>query len=193
MEIDVSPDFECWLDKLPTARNSIKIDYYDMEIFSDSSLTDPTCPNIPIHGTQNWSLISWGMPSRDISLETPTKKSPVLLALCTGERAQTLFNIETINIASGRNKLQPTLILPFYDHEETICPAQNLQYYLRETKTVRNCTENLFITYKKPIRNATAQTISRWIKTMLEKSDVDTSRYTAHSTCHASASAAARK
>nr|CAH7741143.1 unnamed protein product [Callosobruchus chinensis] len=45
----------------------------------------------------------------------------------------------------------------------------------------------------KPIRNATAQTISRWIKTMLEKSGVDTNRYTAHSTRHASASAAARK
>nr|CAH7756789.1 unnamed protein product [Callosobruchus chinensis] len=41
MEIDVSlkADFDWWLDKLPTAKKSIKIDHYDMEIFSDSSLT----------------------------------------------------------------------------------------------------------------------------------------------------------
>nr|CAH7742687.1 unnamed protein product [Callosobruchus chinensis] len=43
-----------------------------------------------------------------------------------------------------------------YDHEEAICPARTLQYYLRETKTIKNCTGNLFMTYKKPIRNATA-------------------------------------
>nr|CAH7759091.1 unnamed protein product [Callosobruchus chinensis] len=57
-----------------------------------------------------------------------------------------LSNIENINIrieikkkrknlkrlkTSGRNELQPTLILPFYDHEEAICPARTLQYYLR--------------------------------------------------------------
>nr|CAI5850333.1 unnamed protein product [Callosobruchus analis] len=149
------------------------------------------------------------MPNSDISLENLTKKLAVLLALCTGQRVQTLSSIETLNIVtigdrieikipkrlktSGKNKPQPTLILPFYHHEEAICPARTLQHYLQETKTIRACTENLFITYKKPIRNATAQTISRWIKTMLEKSGVDTNRYTAHSTRHASASAAARK
>nr|CAH7742690.1 unnamed protein product [Callosobruchus chinensis] len=41
MEIDISlkPDFDWWLDKLPTAKKWIKMDHYDMEIFSDSSLT----------------------------------------------------------------------------------------------------------------------------------------------------------
>nr|CAI5864478.1 unnamed protein product [Callosobruchus analis] len=99
------------------------------------------------------------MPNSDISLENLTKKLAVLLALCTGQKVQTLSSIETLNIVtigdrieikipkrlktSGKNKPQPTLILPFYHHEEAICPARTLQYYLQETKT----TEPVLKTY----------------------------------------------
>nr|CAH7754461.1 unnamed protein product [Callosobruchus chinensis] len=43
-----------------------------------------------------------------------------------------------------------------YRLKKDICPARTIQYYLIETKTIKNCTGNFFITYKKPIRNATA-------------------------------------
>lgn len=51
----------------------------------------------------------------------------------------------------------------------------------------------LFLTYKKPHGPATKQTLSRWVKDTLRAADVDTSVFTAHSTRHASTSAALRK
>lgn len=47
--------------------------------------------------------------------------------------------------------------------------------------------------FKKPFGSVSAQTLSRWIKFVLGKSGLDTSIFTAHSTRHASTSAASRK
>ncbi|KAJ8910995.1 hypothetical protein NQ315_005616 [Exocentrus adspersus] len=58
---------------------------------------------------------------------------------------------------------------------------------------MRGSHTSLFITFKKPYHNATSQTISRWLKTILKRSGLDTTKFTAHSTRHASTSAAARK
>lgn len=51
----------------------------------------------------------------------------------------------------------------------------------------------LFITHKKPHQKATAQTISRWIKNTLSLAGISTNNFKAHSTRHASTSAALRR
>lgn len=144
-----------------------------------------------------------------INLEQITKKLVMLLALATGQRTQTLSVIKISNIkmfqdrivititnlikTSAVGKAQPILNLPFFRPRPAICPASVLQKYILETSSLRsNFEDRLILTHKKPHRPATPQSIGRWIKQTLTESGVDTSIFTAHSTRHASTSAASR-
>lgn len=143
-------------------------------------------------------------------LEELTERLSMLLALATGQRVQTLANIQLDNITinrddvvikisnrlktSGPKKTQPILYLPFLSDDPEICVATILRKYLNKTEPLRKQdTQNLFITIKKPHHNATAQTISRWLKNVLRKSGIDTSIFSSHSTRHSSTSTAARR
>ncbi|XP_050512905.1 uncharacterized protein LOC126888594 [Diabrotica virgifera virgifera] len=144
-----------------------------------------------------------------ISLELLSLKCCILLALATGQRIQTLHNIEILNIqvldkqicikvpsrlkTSGYNKSQPFLIIPFFDNDTNICVARTLVAYLERTRELRGSCQYLFITFKKPHHRATRQTIGRWLKNILRSSGIDTNTFSAHSTRHAATSAAARK
>ena len=66
-----------------------------------------------------------------------------------------------------------------------------MEYYLKPTKNLRqpNC-DFLFISFKKPNKSVSAQTISRWIREMLIKCGVKD--FSGYSTRHASTSAASR-
>lgn len=145
-------------------------------------------------------------PSSSLNLLDLSKKLITLLALTTGHRMQTFQKITLQNIqfnssqatifipdrikTSGKGKLQPLLVLPFYPDPQ-ICPARTLQLYIAATQPLRGAIQNLFITSCPPIRSATTQTLSRWTKWVLVASGVDP-RFTAHSTRHASTSAAQR-
>lgn len=154
------------------------------------------------------NLISTWIPNKDLNLEKITKKLCVLLALCTAHRVQTLslikisyinkcpngFKIRILDIikTSAAGKEQPELYLPFFESNAHICPATTLDDYLNVTSHLRpEGVDNLLITYKKPYRKASTQSISRWIKQTLAESGVDVGVFSAHSTRHASTSAAA--
>ncbi|XP_041973369.1 uncharacterized protein LOC121729047 [Aricia agestis] len=68
-----------------------------------------------------------------------------------------------------------------------------LEDYLQTTSNLRTdeTADNLLPSYKKPHKRVTSQTISRWIKQTLAESGVDVGVFCAHSTRHASTSAAA--
>ncbi|XP_047027863.1 uncharacterized protein LOC124635941 [Helicoverpa zea] len=149
-------------------------------------------------------------PNTSLRLDKITKKLATLLALSTGQRVQTLSLINEKDIAinethicieinniiktSAPNRKNPKLIIPFFREKEPICPASTLCSYIEFTKQYRQLsdTEKLFLTTKKPYHNASSQSISRWIKEMLRESGVDVNIFTAHSTRHASTSAASR-
>ena len=65
----------------------------------------------------------------------------------------------------------------------------HLKEYLRRTKDLRVGKE-LFITFVKPHRHASRDTISRWIKEVLNMAGIDTTKFSAHSSRSASKSAA---
>lgn len=150
-------------------------------------------------------------PNESQSLDMLTKKLVALLALSTAQRTQTLSLIRLSNVEVGASRIEicvndiiktsapnrppPNLIIPFFPHKEQICPAKTLSAYIELTKSFRNHprTDRLILTTKKPFHNASASTISRWIKQILSDSGVDTNVYSAHSTRHASTSAAKRK
>lgn len=149
------------------------------------------------------------IPHDSCNLEKLSKKLIMLLALSTGQRMQTLSLIKTSNIklfndriiisitdlikTSGIGRIQPVLNLPYFNQRPGVCPASVLQKYLLETASIRpDYVDRLIITFKKPHRAATSQTIGRWLKQTLGDSGIDISIFGAHSTRHASTSAASR-
>lgn len=147
--------------------------------------------------------------NESVNVELITKKTVMLLALASGQRVQTLSLIKISNIkiysdkiiiliddlikTSGIGRAQPVINLPFFSQDLSICPATTLQCYMNISSSHRtSLNDKLFLTYKKPFRPATSQTISRWLKDTLSASGIDTSIFSAHSTRHASTSSAAR-
>ncbi|KAJ8976642.1 hypothetical protein NQ317_011150 [Molorchus minor] len=155
------------------------------------------------------NYLSTQYPNENISLENLTLKLVTLLALGTAQRVQTLSLIDLRNISqsddeirikipgkiktSGPSKAQPLLKIPYFSNKPSLCIAKTLQCYILRTSIIRNNNTNLLISYKKPHNTVTTSTISRWIKTTLLRSGIDTTIFTAHSTRHASTSAALRK
>lgn len=145
--------------------------------------------------------------SQKDDLESITKKTVTLLMLATGQRAQTISLISINNIVinedcviikidkliktSGPNRMQPFLTLPFFN-KNNICPAKAVISYLDLTKSIRN-SNLLFISIRRPYKSVTPSTISRWVKKVMEESGIDISIFSAHSTRHASTSAAYSK
>ncbi|CAH0723354.1 unnamed protein product, partial [Brenthis ino] len=151
-------------------------------------------------------LETW-YPNSELSLEKLTKKLVMLLALCTAHRLQTFSLIKINNIkcfasvikiyiidiikTSRPGKDQPILSLPFFLENPSICPAKTLQEYIAKTINLRpSNVENLLITFKRPHKAATAQTIGRWLKHTMGECGVDVAVFSAHSTRHAATSAA---
>lgn len=173
----------------------------------------PSCPRydytwdpaVVLNYVQQWDNYT-------ITLNNLAKKLAVLLALATAHRLQTLSLIDIRNIrtlpedhtieikipdrikTSGKNACQPTLVLPVLKEKPQICVATILRVYLERSTDCRpkDC-HSLFITSKKPFKAATSQTLSKWIKSVLSLSGIDTNHFTAYSTRHASTSAAFRK
>lgn len=171
-------------------------------------------PSLPKYNTTwNPSVVldhlAQSFPNEETTLQSLTLKLATLLALITAHRVQTLAAIEVENIeiadheisikiparikTSGPRRVQPTLLIPFFEERPSICPARTLKCYLDRTRPLRGATNKLFISFKKPHAPVSSQTLSRWIKSELQNSGLDTRIFTAHSTRHASTSAASRK
>ena len=165
--------------------------------------------------TQTWdvsivlSYLRSLVPLQGLALSDLTEKTVMLLALATAHRAQTLGNIKIDNImftskgaeimipdlikTSGPGRFQPLLVLPNFDEDKDICVTTSLKRYIEVTSKIRKDENKLFIAVRKPFKAVGSQSISRWIKIVLEKSGIDVSQFKSHSTRHASTSAALLK
>lgn len=63
-----------------------------------------------------------------------------------------------------------------------MCVVKTLSHYLERTQLFREQETKLFLTYQKRHHAVSASTISHWIKFMLQRAGVDTSKFGAHST-----------
>ncbi|CAH2209141.1 jg16987 [Pararge aegeria aegeria] len=158
-------------------------------------------PQLVLNHVSNW------YPNLELSIEKITKKLVILLALCTAHRVQTFSLIKMKNVSitqtgvkiaitdiiktSAPRRDQPILSLPFFRDNINICPASVLKDYIFVTKNMRTPNVgNLLLTFKKPHKATTAQSISRWIKQVISESGVDVNTFSAHSIRHAATSAA---
>lgn len=153
-------------------------------------------------------LGSW-VPHQNLSLEILTKKLVLLLALCSGQRCQTLAAIRVSQISltidkvsirvadrlktSAPGRPQPFLTFSRFTGHDNLCIVGLMADYLERTVDLRpvGC-DSFFITFKRPYGPAESQTISRWIRSTLGTCGVDAS-FSAHSTRHAATSLAAKK
>ena len=70
-----------------------------------------------------------------------------------------------------------------------MCIDAHLRHYLLITEKLRHC-DQLLISYTNPHKPISRDTLSRWIKSVLKLSGIDTSIFTAHSVRSANTSAA---
>jgi len=148
-------------------------------------------------------------PLSQVKLKEATEKVASLLALTTAHRLQTLALINVDNIVSCEAGLtikipdliktskpgtfQPELFLPFFKEKPNLCVASVILEYLQITKDLRTKNnKKLLISTVKPYKDASAQTIGHWIKSLLNKAGIDTKIFTAYTTRHAAVSAAAQ-
>lgn len=145
----------------------------------------------------------------NLNLKIISEIATTLLVLVTAHRLQTiaLINIDDIAISSSGlqikisdriktsklGKNQPLLIIPFFRERPKLCVASIILHYLKITKSFRAENKKLFLSSVKPHKPVSPQTIGHWIKTLLSKAGIDTNKFSAYSTKHASVSTAYRK
>jgi hypothetical protein len=145
-------------------------------------------------------------PHCDITLKQLTLKLVMIILLTSGQRGQTVhfmsldgmqmsndacyFHIME-HVKTSKPGLPATkVVVKKYPLNEKLCPLKTLQDYLSRTATIRNGENKLFISYQKPYKAVTRQTISRWVKTTMTNAGIDTTRFHPHSTRAASTSKA---
>jgi site-specific recombinase XerD len=63
-----------------------------------------------------------------------------------------------------------------------------LKEYIKRTTVLRGEQSKLFVSFVKPHKAVTKDTIARWVKSILQQSGIDTDKFTCHSTRAASTS-----
>lgn len=143
-------------------------------------------------------------PVDTLSLKELTLKLVVLILLVSGQRGQTvhMLNIDRMSFSNNCYTFQlvghlkqsrpgvnnPLVKLTAFE-DKTLCVVSTLKEYLTRTQNLRGSEGQLFVSYQKPFRKVSRDTISRWVKTVLTDSGIDTSRFKSHSTRAASTSA----
>jgi integrase len=103
---------------------------------------------------------------------------------------QITFEINTLLKTSKPGKHIKPLVFKAYPVGMLLCVVTSLEQYLLKTSVVRDGNNELWLSFNKPHKPVSKDTIARWIKTVMGKAGIDTSCYAAHSTRSASTSAA---
>ena len=142
--------------------------------------------------------------SQDLSLKHLTLKTVMLIALTSGQRAQSIHEMD-LNLCS---KSEDTYIfnfavklktskpgnthMPIYviknNNNSKLCPYSSLSVYIERTKQIR-ASNKLWLGFVKPFKPITRPTVSRWIKSIMSEAGID-KQFTGHSTRSASTSKA---
>lgn len=154
--------------------------------------------------------LKWSIPKWIAEFIKSHQKASDSARVVHGTSVQTLSLIDIANVkfhesgaiiivnqiitTSAPNRPNPKLVLPYFAEKQCICPVKTLSSYITRMAEFRSLTNTnmLILTSKKPHHNASAQSISRWVKATLAWSGVDVSVFSAHSTRHAATSAARR-
>ena len=148
-------------------------------------------------------------PATRLSLKELSYKVAMLLLLLSGQRLQTmkLLNIRDFSYTSSSFSFQisskvkqtrpgthlPSLTFKAYAPDRRLCVYTYLKEYLARTEKLRGQETQLLISFQKPYKGVSTDTIGRWAKIVLSQAGIDNAIFSAHSTRAASVSAAKKK
>ena len=170
-----------------------------------------TRPSLPRYG-ETWDvnvmlnyLSSLGLPAKQ-TLKMLTYKVVMLLSLLSSQRRQTIhaldistmqlslekctFMIKSLLKTSRPGKHLTAVEFKSYPLDKHLCPVAHVAEYVNRTKTLRGNQNKLFISFQKPYKEVSPDTIGRWLKTTLALAGIDVTKFGAHSIRSASTSAA---
>lgn len=99
--------------------------------------------------------------------------------------------LEITDFKQGCINYRPgAIILKQYPANKKLCAFHYMSVYRQRTALLRREYSELFITHKKPHRPVSQNTVTRWVKYVLQTAGVDTCTFTAGSTRSAAASKA---
>lgn len=140
----------------------------------------------------------------DTDLKSLTQKVVMLMALLTGQGVQSLHVLDLrninfddkylkIRIGDALKQTRPGFHIAEFNFEQytddpNLCIVKLLQLYIEKTKLLRIDETKLFISFCKPHKSVTKDTISRWIKTVLSKAGINLNIFKPHSVRSASVS-----
>jgi len=143
-------------------------------------------------------------PLESLTLKDLTHKLVMLLALLSGQRRQTLhslsvsdmklspdkcvFVVKTLLKTSRPDRHISSLEFVAYQPDPRLCVVNYMLEYVKRTSVFRQGASQLLLSYKKPNKPVSADTVSNWIKHVLSKSGISTSLFSVHSTRSASTS-----
>ena len=138
-------------------------------------------PNKVLTVLEDW----W--PLETLTLKELTLKVTFILAITTGQRVNTLSNILIDNLyftddkctiffdqllKTSRRRYHQEPIQLFAFENTKLCIFHLLKHYLEITKDLRKDNQ-LLISFKKPHRKITSDSVSRWIKLVLKLANID--------------------
>ena len=145
-------------------------------------------------------------PSSSLSLKDLTYKLVMLVALVSAQRGQTihLLNIHNMTISdsffsftipeltktSKPGDSAKVIKLMVFTPDTRLCVYDCLNEYIKRTDTLRSDDGQLFVSYVKPYKKVSRETIRRWLKHVMLLSGIDINLFKPHSTRAASTSAA---
>jgi hypothetical protein len=142
-----------------------------------------------------------------LPLKELTLKLTTLLCLTTGQRGQTIHKMDVNGIQALPDRyriiindklkhtkpgkhLAPIDLLAFPE-EEKLCVVKTLEAYLQRTEQHRTQYSQVLLSYIKPFKPVSKDTIARWVKLVLRSAGIDVKKYSAHS-CRASSTSSCK-
>jgi hypothetical protein len=173
-------------------------------VFNSRPTSPRTCKTWEVSHVLNY--LKTLTPAKYLSLKDLTLKLTMLIALTNAARVQTLHQLScnilektkdgiVLHINGLLKQSRPgyhfsSLKLKAYPPDRRLCVLTYYKEYMKRTKIHRNKSVSLLLSFVKPFKPVTKDTISRWIKTVMERSGIDTKIYTSHSVRAASTSKA---
>lgn len=136
-------------------------------------------------------------PVRKLSLKDLSLKLIMLLALLTAGRCQSLVKLNLIHMKEGKSSVtftildvikqsrpgfsNPLIRLEAFASDRRLCVITVLREYISRTSQLRGSETQLFVSYNRPHKAISENTISRWLRTVLCRAGIDITVFSAHS------------
>ena len=146
----------------------------------------------------------------ELSLKERSERLTFLLLLLSGQRAQTihLLSIASMELSPTRCVFQveekvkqsrvgyhiAPIVYEEYPKEPALCILTYINEYIKRTQKFRKPDHSqLLVSYVKPNKPVSRETIARWCKSVLKSAGIDTKRFSCYSTRAVSTSLAVEK